>query len=325
MSGILESKSRVLDTVITTEGRRRIANGGLNIRYVSFTDSATFYAADVASGSADASTRLYLEQCGLPRDAIMLSADESGNILPNSSFSDVKNGQLIAYSFDPTTPGSQQLMNVLSGGTEFMSRADDLLTLPSDNFSKLQAIGTFDTTFDDNEFAVSNTDITFVISDDKPLAKSDSHVAHIDQLESVFNDVRFSNIANFAYLPPINKVHDLSIDTTDYRNTQQFSLGSYPMWGRTQRLSGAQIEQELLHYEKLGYRRVVTFDPTSLNNNIVGQFFEQGFNTVRKLDAIDFGTYVWKGVTYRVYFVGRLVVDNNDTDTFLHIFTIVFG
>jgi hypothetical protein len=324
VSGILNSKSRVFDTVVTSEGRRRLANGGLNVKYVSFTDAATFYAADLTSGSADASARLYLEQCGLPHDAIMFRADEAGNVLHDAALN-TKNGQLIAYSFDPAVTGSQQAVNVLSGGAEFSVRADDMLSLPSTNFSRLQAIGTLDTTFDDNEFAVSNSDLAFVIGDDKPLAKIDSHVAHVDQLESVFNDARLSNVANFTYLPPINKVRDVSIDTSDYHNTLQFSLGSYPMWGRTQCLTGAQIEQELRHYEELGYRRVITFDPTSLANNIVGQFFEIGFNTIRKLDVIDFGTYVWLGVTYHAYFVGRLVVDNNETDTFLHIFTIVFG
>jgi hypothetical protein len=52
-----------------------LANGGLGVKYVSFTDAATFYAADLASGSADASVRLYLEQCGLPHDAIMFGAE----------------------------------------------------------------------------------------------------------------------------------------------------------------------------------------------------------------------------------------------------------
>ena len=41
MSGILDNKSRVLDTVITTEGRRQLAEGGVDIQYVTFTDGAT--------------------------------------------------------------------------------------------------------------------------------------------------------------------------------------------------------------------------------------------------------------------------------------------
>lgn len=324
MSGILDNKSRVLDTVITTEGRRRLTGGGLDVRYVSFTDCATFYAADLASGSADASVRLYLEQCSLPRDAIMFRADETGNILP-TSFANVKNGQLLTYSFDSSLTGSQQAVNVISGGVEFAALTDDVLSLPGDSFSKLQAIGTLDTTFDDDEFAVGNSDLSFVIGDDRPLGAADPHVAHIDQLESIFNDARLSSVANFTYLPPINRVHDVSIDTSDYRNTSTFSLGSYPAWSRAQRLTGAQIESELQHYEELGYKRIVTFDPTSLNNNVVGQFFEIGFDTIRKLDVIDFGTYVWKGTTYHAYFIGRLLVDNNETDTFVHIFTVIFG
>ena len=82
MSGILDSKSRVLDTIVTSLGRQQIADGKLNIRYVSFTDALTFYKADLVSGTQDATRRIYLESCNLPQDQITFEADDCGKIMP---------------------------------------------------------------------------------------------------------------------------------------------------------------------------------------------------------------------------------------------------
>jgi hypothetical protein len=97
MSGILDSKTRVLDTIVTLEGRRQLATGGINIRYVSFTDAATYYAADIVSGSADATLRLYLESCNLPQDQVTFQADSDGRLLPYASndSATLRYGQLI--------------------------------------------------------------------------------------------------------------------------------------------------------------------------------------------------------------------------------------
>jgi hypothetical protein len=82
MSGILDNKSRVLDTILTNEGKRQIARGDLKVEYISYSDVGTYYAKDLISGSADASSRLYFEQCSLPQDQITFEADDSGNIKP---------------------------------------------------------------------------------------------------------------------------------------------------------------------------------------------------------------------------------------------------
>ncbi len=55
------------DALVTLEGRRQISTGDMKIEYVSFTDGGTYYAADIASGSSDASSRIFLEACNLPQ------------------------------------------------------------------------------------------------------------------------------------------------------------------------------------------------------------------------------------------------------------------
>ena len=51
MAGILDNKNRIMDTIITTSGRRQISSGRLRVEYASFTDGGTFYEADEVSGS----------------------------------------------------------------------------------------------------------------------------------------------------------------------------------------------------------------------------------------------------------------------------------
>ena len=38
MAGLLDPKSRILDSIITEEGRRQIINGGMKIRFATFSD-----------------------------------------------------------------------------------------------------------------------------------------------------------------------------------------------------------------------------------------------------------------------------------------------
>ena len=60
--GILDSKQRFVDTVITAEGRRQLASGDFKVEFATFTDSDTFYEKSGSqSVSADLSSRIQLE------------------------------------------------------------------------------------------------------------------------------------------------------------------------------------------------------------------------------------------------------------------------
>jgi len=46
MAGLLDPKSRVLDTIITPEGRRQMFSGGMRIAYATFSDIGCPYDGD---------------------------------------------------------------------------------------------------------------------------------------------------------------------------------------------------------------------------------------------------------------------------------------
>lgn len=325
MSGILDTKSRVMDTIITLEGRRQIASSKLIVEYLTFTDSSTYYKADIDEGVADATKRIYLESCHLPQDQITFEADDSGRLSPfkNSSNVQIKDGKFLINILS----GSIRQETILSGSA-FSSTSDSILASSIENFNKLRIIGTKDLFYEDNEFLISNKNIEFLIKNDKPISDKGLWEKNLTSLDSLFSDIRLSRVENFKYLPPINKLSNASIDKSDYRNNKDNLIGNYAPFSTYTHLEGLtiqDIEKELKIVNDLGYGKNINFDLTSKNNSLIAQFFELSDNNMSKLEVIDFGKHQINGNTKQVFFIGKILIDDNETQTYLHLFTLVFG
>lgn len=352
MSGILDSKSRVLDSIVTLEGRKQLANGGINIRYVTFTDGATFYAADLVSGSADATARLYLETCHLPQDEITFQSDFDGRLEPfgSSGLIDalIKNGQVFKTIFtkvedSQVLSGSVRPMfttDVLSGDN-LSSAVQGLLTASIDNFKKNYIISSKDEIFDDDGFGIGSNEIDFIIKNNRPIPMSQNYIADIDTLPEIYADSKFSNFINFKYLPPINRIDDQSIDKTNDLQIKPFLLGDYKPWGDTKKINQIDVINDLVPRARQGYVKTLNFDPTSRANNLFIQAFEVENSAVNKLDIIDFGTWFSTpkeaedyqlispnqiGQTVQIFFIGKIITKKEtNTNSFIHLFTMLFG
>lgn len=303
MAGILDSKKRVIDAILTFEGRNQIARGDLRIKSYTFSDAGTYYRADIASGSADATKRIHFEASNLPQDSITLESNDEGRVSPfkNGSGIQVTDGQIVEYD----SRSSATILN----GTEFLFSSSILMNEPNVNFRNLQVLSTVDSIFDDSSFGVGNSNIEFQINDKRPLKKSlwSSNITHE---ESLFNDERLSNSLNFKYLPPINK--------------SKVPVGTYPPWGGPS-LTYSKLSEELKKFESMGYSKVVSFEPTSKLNNLFIQVFERNFDQLSKLRIIDFGRHKnSSNQVVHVFFVGKLLTDDNDNHTFSHVMTMVF-
>lgn len=332
MSGILDKKSRVIDVLLTNEGRRQLALGDMRIQYVAFTDTSTYYKADVASGSADATQRLYFEASDLPQDQITFEANDSGklNSFKNSSGYQLSDGKILQYSLTPVSSsiftGSLENVTFLSSDN-FAEVVPTMLAETLENFKKQRLISTKDSLFEDDQFALGPDEIEFVITPERPIRNYDEYVGQVNEMESLFSDPRLSNVLNFSYLPPLNHVNDEKIDTSDIRQTSKYQLGNYKPLGMSSQLSIKQLMYELKYYDDIGFGKMISFDPTSKNNTLVAQFFEKKYDTLSKLDVIDFGIHKTSDSdqsTSHIFFAGRLLVDEYGSHTFLHLFTLVF-
>lgn len=326
MSGILDNRTRIMDTIVTLEGRRQMADGKLKIEYVSFTDATAFYDPSVVSGSADATTRLYFEQCHLPQDQITFEADDSGKLKPfkNDKNINLSSGKISNYKFQDAFSGSARETVSYLTGSQFASAATDLLASSINNFKNLYVLGTRDYIFEDEGFGTGVSTLDFKITDNDPIKDKEFHSRLVNDLPSLFDDKVFSKSINFKYLPPINKLDNPNVVKSDLDVIEQNKIGDYSRFGEYDEYTNAELEDDLKELEDAGYKKTIIFDPTSLNNKLVTQIFEVNDSDMKKLDVVEYGTYRYNDVTKSVYFAGKVFIDDNGTQTFVRMFTLVF-
>jgi hypothetical protein len=324
MSGILNNQTRVFDVLVTQEGKRQIAAGDLRICYASFSDDDTFYKQDLISGSEDTSNRIFFETSNLPQDLITFEANDSGRLTPfkNINGINVLNGQITTNTsqvMSGTILSGTTILQETSTGAAFSSLASDLLQSSIDNFKLLRVIGSHESLLDDDQFIISTNNITFHINDDLPIPSTFKTYNQLTNVEGLISDPRLSDAINFKFLPPQNKKTSSIINP----------LGNYIPLGLIDKLSIDDIVKEIEFYDQRGFSQEIRFNRTSQKNNIIGQFFEISNSEIKKLDVIDYGRHPWKDtqniIWWHVFFVGKVFVDQNGDDTFIHLFTIVFS
>lgn len=136
MAGILDKKSRVIDAIITQEGKRQIASGKLEAKWYSFSDANIDYNNQTNGGVFDNSSLPTFEATSLPQDTITLEADDSGRLVSFPA-----NGKIIKagkiYSINTTkteyTFGSDTLLRTFTvtsptANTTFLSPNPEVWT-----------------------------------------------------------------------------------------------------------------------------------------------------------------------------------------------------
>jgi len=316
MAGILNSKERILDFIVTQEGKRQAGTGELRICYASFTDLHTFYE---TSGSltdpllaADASSRIFFEAGNRYQDVIVPELEAGINMRPfRTSDFEMIGGTISSGTF---RTGQIQTLNVLSGSA-LKTALTGVLDGITKNFTDQRIIGTID------EFSLYQTIEVFPASCEFSISNETNYLragqdgkVDLDELPSIFSDRRFADFANFMYLPPVSVPRP-----GEFSGSQ---LGDYPRLNEQQLLS----LDDLMLSLKGKPVQTFSFAKTSRSNNIVVQFFEQDLSGVEKLSVVDFGAFeddepISQGK--RVLFVGKLQLDSFGAETFLCLFTIV--
>ena len=319
MAGLLDPKTRVLDTIITNEGKRQAASGKMKVEYVSFSDAGAIYALDtLVSGGLDFTSRIAFEAGNLPQDSITFETDDSGNLLAN--FVDGDSGYRVrAGKVYPILTGSTRFEAPFISGSQFASLSNAMLSGSLENFKKLSILESpepFFESFDD--LILDKTNLTYNITDTYPISSAEIQEIDIDKVESIFFDKRLSHVPNFQYLPPVNKFQK--------NNNNSLVIGTYKNLNQAPYETYESLARELKSYDKNGFSTKVNFLKTSRQNNMFCQFFEVSQNEVKKLDVIDFGIFPpdAAGVSRHVFFVGKVFIDSNNTPTFINMFTLVW-
>ena len=318
MAGILNKKQRVMDFILTSEGKAQVEKGDLNIAYASVSDMMTFYEKESSGAASDASNRIFFESSPRHQDRIVVESD-FGVITDFLT----EEYELAGYNVltSPDAPRSAHETIELTG-SQSSQKSDTIITGITKNFYDNQLISNEDIFSSTPGFSITDNEVNFTPTVEFPIdvniyyAADDMGTSTVTapQLAShdpVMKDWRFSHFPNFKFMPP----------TTSGDKKRQ--LGLYP------NLNQAEVKtyEELTDILENCPVHEISFDPTSRDNNIFIQPFEfyDENGVIKKMSVIDFGTFPNEKQTsagVRVFFVGNLKKSADGTTKFFNVFTV---
>lgn len=305
MAGILDKKTRFMDTFLTQVGRSQLAHGELSFNFATFSDSCTFYEPSINDPSvvAPADNRLMFECANRPQDQVIPEFDADGAVsFPAGDF-DMEGGALVLV-------GSGSLGKQLYGA-DLMASASSALTDCSDSFAAMMPLRTEERGIGgDSGFALSKTSHTFQITPGT-LAPGKPRRVQVENLEPLWEDKKLTQVPNFQFLPPVSKVSGNVI-----ANLPRLQQPAPLSFGQLIRGFTPQQRQPL----------EVNFRETSLNNNMVCQVWEITSSSMEKLRLIDFGEFEDEDPDSpgkHCFFVGKLYSTDESQPTFVNLFTVV--
>lgn len=287
MAGLLDSKTRVLDAKLTSRGRMSIADGGIDVKYISFSDSGATYESD-ENGVAVTPLQLGFECWSTSNDEITITTNDSGKL---NSYEGV---------------GLQLRADGTITGSDFFSSGS------IQSFLNQRLISTKNAFFDDPGLTASPSDFNFSVTDTDPF-NGEPETTSIDDVESLFSDRRLSKSIKFQYLPPIQR----TITTVG----NETLLGTY-IDVREESLTETEIEDTLTSLQS----QKVTLSKYTKSNELCLQMFESSSSGITKLDIIKYGELQQKtegGSQRSLYFVGKVYDDGYGNPTFVNLFDLV--
>jgi hypothetical protein len=360
MAGILNNRTRIIDVIVTPEGRRQMYSGRFKAEFASFSDISSYYESDLVSGSSDLSNRITFESTSLPCDKIVPEFDDSGRLLgfetSNNTFTSMEGG-ILTSSLD----SSGNYVLTPATGSSFSSLAENFIQESINNFNALKVIGSLDKdSRSDKIYNLNTTEdkLFFSINNRKPFGKNPNKVI-VDEtsIEPIFVDKKLAHLPNFKFLPPVNA------DNTNYNNYINYNQVEYTNFEDLIREIGilpfdnTQIIQDKLKdnikvskrlpQERTGVlranqilndtlveRKSVIFENIPTSANFLTQIYEinntqQNSNpTFKKLDVIDFGEFRVdnddRRPFKRVFFVGKIFINDINVPSFINLFTLIF-
>lgn len=311
MAGILDKKTRFVDTFLTDQGRQELAKGELRFSFGVFSDYATFYdtSVDDPSVAAEAVNRIQFEAASRPQDLVIPEYDDDGGMLYPAGGFDIVNGQLKVLT------GSGALLS----GDALVVSASAAISDSINSFVDMMPLRTEEAVQLNTGFQLSLTSNAFKVDRLKPIAPSKPNVLQLENAESLWQDKKLTHVRNFQFLPPKNKISGDQL--RDYPKIQQPEPQSYNDL-RTE-LEGTGVGG----WSGVGDPAQIKFDKTSPTNNLVCQVWEVTSSSMTKLRMIDFGEFADDdpfSPGKHVFFLGKLFDDDTGDKTFLNLFTVVF-
>ena len=297
MAGLLDPKTRVLDTIITPEGRRQMFSGGMRIAYATFSDIGFSYDEDQNEVFVPGSINFNLESFSTSHDTIFPITNDYG--------------QMLEYAGDSTSLTPTGKILIYDGSSNENSGMLIAQTV-SESLKKQQIVSTLDVIRRDEGLSANLSNIKFYITADKPF-DGEPNISSITDADSLFADKRLSKLPNFKFLPPRQNPGDDA--------SQSIELGKYTSFAESNDIEDGNFFVGLNDLEE----QVLEFSRLTEFNDIAIQLYETTGSIAKKLDIIKYGRVGVspEGSSSDLYFVGKVFFDEFDVPTFVNIFTMV--
>lgn len=291
--GILDPKSRVIDLLLTSEGKRQLINGQMRVDFISFSDTSINY-------NDEEIEKIILEANDLPQDQITAEADANELIR-----------KILTPNFKVINGNAYDITSKPLSGSITSNFFDEIVDSSLENFKKLQIIKSQDSFYDNKNLSsdilsasitITNNDINQNNDDNKP-----SLNLSVDLMPSIFLDVDASKSKNYLYLPP-----------TDDNDKPLYDYGFRK--GTNEIINDDLLNKRLLNKKKNSFK----LNSSGKTHIQIFQSENNSTHSLRKLNIIKYGNLFESGTFKGVaYFVGRLLIDNSGNSTFYRIFTIL--
>lgn len=183
MAGILDSRSRIVDFILTGEGKKDLAAGKLDISFATFTDAGAYYVSGSTGVRTPMPSNFVFEAHASAGDVITLERDFNGVLIPpvvtsgaTTTFISSGSAETRFQSFDKTVLRTGEIldsMSLLKGDMTFEN---------------------FDSSIVQNRGSLSVNTSDYVYGNE---------TVKISDAAYVFTDNRFKNFNSFKYMPPI--------------------------------------------------------------------------------------------------------------------------
>tara|TARA_Y100001973_G_scaffold105411_1_gene178444 strand:- start:3532 stop:4581 length:1050 start_codon:yes stop_codon:yes gene_type:complete len=348
MAGILDSKTRFIDLLVTQEGKRQIASGELRAVFASISDSAIDYNPAEPTSMND---KIYFEVAESPANSIVIEKDDSGRLF---DFNFSPTGSIVGndiFDKDATSQNSFKLNPVT--GSAFASTSTSLMQSFLTHFKAHQIVGSKED--EKAKFKLDKNTIGFAISNTVPFKNGPTgETVNVDDAEPFFFDAKLAHLDNFKFLPPVNADGSKYGYHEDFRSLRRETLSDIKRHlghfgfrtdkdigkGNRNKPRGYRVDYDgdfavlntrnkVRNVKQIKQHHNINFEKTSARNNLIMQIFEDGPDSkLIKLDIVDAGSFYDKSDSKnpekRVFYAGKVFFDSFNTPTFINIFTIIF-
>lgn len=292
MAGILDSRSRIVDFVLTGEGKKDLAAGKFNISFATFTDSGTYYVSGSTGVRTPMPSSFTFEAHASPGDVVTLERDFRGLLIP------------------PTVAEGATTTFISSGSADDRFQSFDKTVLRTGEILDAMSLIRSDLTFEnfDSSIVQNRENISVNLAD----YAYGSETVSIDDVAYVFTDNRFNNFSSFRYLPPVVQQESGDVQVFDFAEIPQlFSFTAF----NSQTISS-----------------VSSFDFSPENPDAVfsvaAQIFEYDESQETSSEWNKLDTFYYGAVTLgdqsnaHVFFVGKRIARDN-VFSFVNLFTML--